>query len=93
MSGFWTWAMAHEILTFFLFLSALKTIRVVFKSVTRIWWAPTLPQRPNDSEDEEDETEEREEGLHIEVAPRPAQVPTAQPARPRRTLWARILDD
>jgi hypothetical protein len=128
-TGLWGWATTHWILAFVLFYFALKTVRVMFKSVFRIWWAPTVrevvsaPERadPNDDDDDDDDAVVRVE-IERPIPPLPPIPPMAPmtrsprvrqrtdievaraayfagrrsaepPAKPRRSVWDRILGD
>lgn len=82
--GFWEWAKASPFLSFFLLLALLHTVRVIIKSVARIFWrAPVVVrQAQRDVADDDDPPSE--------PAPRaPAQ---AKEERPRPSLWDRVLD-
>jgi hypothetical protein len=119
-TGFWEWATAHWFLAFVLFYFVLKTVRVVFKSIFRIWWAPTV-RLPADAPGE---VADANDGFRLEISsveplpPLPPMAPMTRsprvrqrtdievartayftggraepPARPRRSVWDRILGD
>lgn len=89
MSGFWTWATAHYWLTFFVALSVSKTVRVIFKSVCRIWWAPAPEPRILGPDPPVNNA--------AAPAPNPTQIRVSrikpEPPVRRRSMWERIIND